>query len=864
MIEIRNLTKVYKTTFKKSTIAINDISLDLPSTGMIFIIGKSGSGKSTLLNMIGTLDHITSGDIYIDGVSIKQSSDTKLQEYRSSYLGFIFQDFLLLNEFTVRENIELAVNIAGIKDDSIIDKVLEEVDLKDKQDKFPTELSGGQRQRVAIARALVKNPKLLLCDEPTGNLDYKTSENILKFLKQQSKNKLVIIVSHNLEDAENYADRIIELHEGKILTDSVKDINYINTYQELEDCIILPHHKDLTAKQVESLNNITKDKKLPLKQNKGGFIPTTKVESHYNEFTLSSSHLSRRDRVKISKIFFRKNKHGTPYTMIMLTLFMSLLYIFQVFTTFDGNKSLKLPNEEENIKIIKIDNETLKGTLSNTNIYGISEKEINSYYEEGYEGNIYPIYNYGFTMNMDFLLSGALTRMSSIMNYNYIKETIGTVCCDDEFIIKIYGKDNKLDILVGSLTDANNKFIITDYTAQCLIDYSKGQLTTYDDVYHKYNHKIACIINTNYKERYKKVLENGENAKEQKISSSDYINMYSDNELHIAFLEEVQSYLGMNYTFASYKDFQNNVFKRSTSSFSIKNIYVETKEMPSKLMDEVCTFNCDNSNKYKLRNNEVIMSYALYKQLFGKEYNQITATAFEPHSFKLSKYNGITSDTECLYEEEIFIKSLSSSTYVNENTFINLEKSKVLPYGLYFNNREFDSLIKDVSSDIGLYIYNLDTSTVPVINTIISVFRGFCILIIILLIVVCIVYLISFGIGTIKRNYYEIGVLKALGSKNIDIGIIFISQIVIVGIGVIIVSILGIKVFSEFSNSLLIKSFEDFITIKIFGLKIIPVKPSTMSFDLSLMFGVTLVSSVIPFIYLRTLKPLNILKGNKK
>ena len=189
MIEIRNLTKVYKTTFKKSTIAINDISLDLPSTGMIFIIGKSGSGKSTLLNMIGTLDHITSGDIYIDGVSIKQSSDTKLQEYRSSYLGFIFQDFLLLNEFTVRENIELAVNIAGIKDDSIIDKVLEEVDLKDKQDKFPTELSGGQRQRVAIARALVKNPKLLLCDEPTGNLDYKTSENILKFLKQQSKNK---------------------------------------------------------------------------------------------------------------------------------------------------------------------------------------------------------------------------------------------------------------------------------------------------------------------------------------------------------------------------------------------------------------------------------------------------------------------------------------------------------------------------------------------------------------------------------------------------------------------------------------------------------------------------------------------------
>ena len=179
---------------------------------------------------------VKKGRYVVDGKSLKTSTEKELQEYRSSYLGFIFQDFLLLNEFTVCENINLALNISGIQDESLIDDSLQKVDLLKEKDKFPAELSGGQRQRVAIARALVKNPKMLLCDEPTGNLDYKTSAFILKFLKEQSKEKLVIIVSHNIEDAEirlllryKYED---ELKSDEIdeIEDEIKELE-----EELED-----------------------------------------------------------------------------------------------------------------------------------------------------------------------------------------------------------------------------------------------------------------------------------------------------------------------------------------------------------------------------------------------------------------------------------------------------------------------------------------------------------------------------------------------------------------------------------------------------------------------------------------------------
>jgi ABC-type lipoprotein release transport system permease subunit len=278
----------------------------------------------------------------------------------------------------------------------------------------------------------------------------------------------------------------------------------------------------------------------------------------------------------------------------------------------------------------------------------------------------------------------------------------------------------------------------------------------------------------------------------------------------------------------------------------------------------MCYFTYDSKNSYKLKDDEIILSFGLYKALFGKEYTALTASTFVPHKVKFTRYSDFTDDSTLTFEKEYTIKKVAASSYLNKQGFKELEKARIVPYSLYFDNTSQKEIVYDVSNQNDFLIYTIDTSIVPVINTIIELFRGFCYLIIILLIIVCIVYLISYGIGSIKRNLYEIGVLKALGTKNIDISKIFIFQIIAVGLGVILIAVVGIEVFSSISNKILISAFEDFMTIKIFTLKVIPVKPKIMTFDLVIVFVVTLTSSIIPLIYLKALKPLNILKGNKK
>lgn len=191
MITLQNVNKTYKSKNKKKTLALDNVSLNLPNQGLIFILGKSGSGKTTLLNILGGLDSFDSGKMIVDGKKISQFKEKDFDDYRKSYVGFIFQDFNLLDEFNVKENIELALRLEGKENkEEDISSLLQEIDLADIETKFPSELSGGQKQRIAIARALIKNPKMILADEPCGSLDDETGENIIKILKNKAKTSL--------------------------------------------------------------------------------------------------------------------------------------------------------------------------------------------------------------------------------------------------------------------------------------------------------------------------------------------------------------------------------------------------------------------------------------------------------------------------------------------------------------------------------------------------------------------------------------------------------------------------------------------------------------------------------------------------
>ncbi|MDD3999828.1 MAG: ABC transporter ATP-binding protein [Bacilli bacterium] len=222
MIEIKDLKKDYSINNVKIN-ALKGITCNLPERGMIFIVGRSGSGKSTLLNLLGGLDDITSGDIIIAGKNINDFSKRDFDNYRNHYIGFIFQDYNLIENISIYENIKIALSFQGINAENIIHQKLKEVGLENIKDRKPKALSGGEQQRIVIARALVKNSKIILADEPTGNLDCETATQIFSLLKKISQERLVLVVSHDKESAYQFGDRIIELKDGVVASDFEKN-----------------------------------------------------------------------------------------------------------------------------------------------------------------------------------------------------------------------------------------------------------------------------------------------------------------------------------------------------------------------------------------------------------------------------------------------------------------------------------------------------------------------------------------------------------------------------------------------------------------------------------------------------------------
>ena len=218
ILEVKNLKKYYG---EEPNIvrAINGINLKVEQGEFITIVGTSGSGKSTLLHMIGGLDVPTSGEIYISGKMLSRMNDNEITIFRRGNIGFIFQNYNLLPSLSVYENIVLPVELDGGEVDHIfLDEIIEMLQLKDKIDSMPNKLSGGQQQRVAIARALIAKPAIVLADEPTGNLDSKSSADVLGLLKRTGEkfNQTIVMITHNNEIAQ-LADRIIRIEDGRIV-----------------------------------------------------------------------------------------------------------------------------------------------------------------------------------------------------------------------------------------------------------------------------------------------------------------------------------------------------------------------------------------------------------------------------------------------------------------------------------------------------------------------------------------------------------------------------------------------------------------------------------------------------------------------
>ena len=354
MLKCTDLCKTYKPKKGVPVKALDNISLTFPDTGMVFLLGKSGSGKSTLLNVLGGLDRYDSGDVIVKGTSTKKFDQSHFDSYRNTYIGFIFQEYNILEEFTVGANVALAIELQNRPaTDEEINRILKEVDLEGYGQRRPNELSGGQKQRVAIARALVKNPEIIFADEPTGALDSNTGKQVFDTLKKLSADHLVVIVSHDREFAEGYADRIIELADGRVIDDVTLERTEDAVTEEPGapeglvfdgETITVPAGYHLTEEDRLMINEYLQDqaKTLEMRVKTGGkrrkFVPTdteSVVSQKNNGFHLIKSKLPMKIAFRIGASGLKHKKMRLVFTVLLSLVSFTLFALANTFASYD-------------------------------------------------------------------------------------------------------------------------------------------------------------------------------------------------------------------------------------------------------------------------------------------------------------------------------------------------------------------------------------------------------------------------------------------------------------------------------------------------------------------------------------------------
>ena len=468
MIKIEKIDK-YFNKFKKNKIhVINNTSLEFESNGLVALLGPSGSGKTTLLNVIGGLDKVRKGNIFINGEKITKKFQGHVDRVRNSNIGYIFQDYKLIEDMSVYDNVALVLKMIGIKDKEEIDKrityVLEKTGMLRYKKRPCSMLSGGERQRVGIARAIVKNPSIIIADEPTGNLDSKNSVEIMNIIKAISKDKLVILVTHEVNLAKFYASRIIELEDGKIIDDykneNEKDLDYEigNTlylkdykYQEnINQTKVYSNSKiDLNVSIVISNNNIyiktNDDRKIEVIDEESSiemiddhFKNITKEEALKYQFDFNS--IINNSKLKYSSIFnpisfitngFKKVFNYSILKKILLGgFFLSGIFILFAFSSIAA--SLKI--EDKNFLKINKNYLTVEAKKIRLDDYLNIENKLNADYiiptnsivnlklktDDFYQFNNYELFLEGSLTDIDFIKNDNLIIGKMPLNDNEI------------------------------------------------------------------------------------------------------------------------------------------------------------------------------------------------------------------------------------------------------------------------------------------------------------------------------------------------------------------------------------------------------------------------------------------------------------
>jgi len=554
MIKITSLNKIYKSKKRKRCHALSDINLTLPDTGLVFVLGKSGSGKSTLLNLIGGLDNATSGSIEVDGNDLAKFREKDFCNYRNTHVGFIFQDYHLIDELTVYENIALALDLRQIKVADQVKHALEKVDLAGYEDRYPSELSGGEQQRVAIARAIVKKPRIILADEPTGNLDTNTARAIVTLLKELSWECLILIVSHNINDANNYADRIIELRKGAVISDKTRNPEFPDEVILTGEALLYPDGSSLSDGDIDLING---KKQVNLVKRKDKFLPTKEENRECRKVQIENKSLKFAKKMGLSGKFLKNKALAISLSSFMVAVIMIIMALAQTIIAFDGGEIVaeEMANsKQESIWLNKVASDETQKLLDRNYRVPVGENDVQALVDAGYKGDIYPVLNLAVPVTS----MGASTYGTGEPYFNnspYMTSTFGTMIVGEDFLTRKFG-----DYEYAARVDDFMPFgvIITDYVADSILMLNpKYADKTYENIVGAYFPPIFSrprmyingIIDTGYKDRYVALFDEIEGSGSFKLSD------YYENEAFMAFMNEIYGCLG--YSFATDANFVN-------------------------------------------------------------------------------------------------------------------------------------------------------------------------------------------------------------------------------------------------------------------------------------------------------------------
>ena len=877
MIKVERLTKTYKMG-KKTVTPISNVSFTLGETGFVFITGKSGSGKSTLLNMISGLDNFTGGDVIVGDKCFSKFTAQDYVNYRNEFLGFIFQDFHLIKELTVYQNVELALSIKGEKNDALIKSTLDKVGLKDYHDRYSNELSGGQKQRVAIARALVKNPKIILADEPTGNLDSKTSIQILKLLKKISKTNLVVIVSHNLDDAYNYADRIIELSDGKIINDLQREEGYDNNFKVEDGIVSLPYNKELSQVELDTLKvKVANNEIHEFKQLGNGFKNSEKQPLSKQTVNIKKHRFKFKEIIKLSKCFTKTHFLSYTLTTILTASLIILLGLSQLFINFDSAEKITevMQDAPNDTAILQKGFVTVSklGNLSTSYMNEVDKDDIKELKNHGYNGKVYTLYNYSIPISLKSLSTASQNLVAKTTNFQsfYIQETYGTLLTDEEYLIKLYGKDNKLTVLAG---DVNNTYgvIITDYVADAILLYRPTVYSSYDDIIGEYINTslhtsyayISAIIDTGYKEKYNGLINKFAQISASINAKAQLKELYNNTEF-IDFYNDVKGYLGISYTFNdNLKDDLVHGIEKDYAYLTRTDFVLENGASFSK-SNQIGWLN--KSLGLSLNDNEIVMNITTYNSIFSTKYTTSNYTSFVPHKVTINVYpKYVDIDTSPKAQIEVTIARLdNTSKYAlvySENVFEKLVEVETIGYALYLDDIGEIGNLHTTINDLNYYIELERYSTITTITNIVAIFGELFQMISFFIVASCLFLIIYFSSYNIKKNKFNIGVLKALGANTLNILKIFSLQILLVGFSSAVLSALGIYIFTGVTNDILISSLVEFLKMSnIQDMILLEFNTFIVGIDILIITTITFIASLLPVVTLHKIKPMNIIRS---